>query len=101
MDFKKTLYQFNRSEILNPEFIKETQGIKEVLHQTKEQFDNTVDLAKKVGFTKAYVAMYSDRPITAAHKAYADDVPHGEKKRRWKILEEIINKTNLRAGTYQ
>ena len=69
--------------------------------ETKEQFQNTVRLAKEVGFTKAYVAMYSDRPMTAAHKVYKDDVPHAEKKRRWNILEELINKTNLKAGTYQ
>ena len=69
--------------------------------ETKSQFNNTVDLAKKVGFTKAYVSMYSDRPQTSAHKVYKDDVPHDEKKRRWLILEELINKTNLRAGTYQ
>jgi tRNA-2-methylthio-N6-dimethylallyladenosine synthase len=69
--------------------------------ETKEQFENTVDLAKRVGFTKAYVAMYSDRPMTAAHKAYQDDVPHREKKRRWLVLEEMINKANLRAGTYK
>lgn len=68
--------------------------------ETEEQFEQTVDLAKKVGFSKAYVAMYSDRPMTAAHKAFADDVPHEEKKRRWQILEELINKTNLRNGTY-
>ncbi|MEK7129380.1 MAG: MiaB/RimO family radical SAM methylthiotransferase [Patescibacteria group bacterium] len=69
--------------------------------ETKEQFEHTVDLAQKVGFTKAYVAMYSDRSMTAAHKIYTDDVPHEEKKRRWKILEELINKTNLQNGTYQ
>lgn len=68
--------------------------------ETEEQFQNTVKLAKQVGFTKAYVAMYSDRPMTAAHKVYRDDVPHAEKKRRWEILEELINKSNLRAGTY-
>ncbi len=68
--------------------------------ETKEQFQNTVRLAKKVGFSKAYVAMYSDRPMTAAHKAYTDDVPHTEKKRRWQVLENLINKTNLRKGTY-
>lgn len=68
--------------------------------ETAAQFEQTVDLAKQVGFSKAYVAMYSDRPMTAAHKAYTDDVPHEEKKRRWKILEELINKTNLRNGTY-
>jgi len=69
--------------------------------ETEEQFANTIDLARRVGFTKAYVAMYSDRPETSAHKVYKDDVPHKEKKRRWKILEELINKTNLKAGTYQ
>lgn len=69
--------------------------------ETAEQFDNTVDLAKKVGFTKAYVAMYSDRPETSAHKVFIDDISHKEKKRRWKILEELINKSNLKAGTYQ
>jgi tRNA-2-methylthio-N6-dimethylallyladenosine synthase len=68
--------------------------------ETKRQFNNTVSLAEKVGFSKAYVAMYSDRPMTAAHKVYKDDVPHAEKKRRWEILEELINKTNLRNGTY-
>jgi tRNA-2-methylthio-N6-dimethylallyladenosine synthase len=69
--------------------------------ETKTQFNNTVSLAKKVGFSKAYVAMYSDRPMTAAHNALKDDVPHTEKKRRWEILEELINKTNLRNGTYE
>ena len=69
--------------------------------ETVEQFENTVDLARKVGFSKAYIAMYSDRPMTAAHKVYTDDVPHTEKKRRWLILEELINRTNLRNGTYR
>jgi tRNA-2-methylthio-N6-dimethylallyladenosine synthase len=68
--------------------------------ETRVQFNNTVNLAKKVGFSKAYVAMYSDRPMTAAHNVYKDDVPHAEKKRRWAILEELINKTNLKNGTY-
>ena len=69
--------------------------------ETVEQFQNTVDLAKTVGFTKAYVAMYSDRPMTTAHKVLIDDVSHIEKKRRWMILEELINKENLRKGTYK
>lgn len=69
--------------------------------ETVAQFANTVDLASRVGFTKAYVAMYSDRPGTSAHKVYKDDVLYKEKKRRWKILEELINKANLKAGTYQ
>ncbi len=68
--------------------------------ETEAQFQKTVDLAQEVGFTKAYVAMYSDRPMTAAHRVYKDDVPHAEKKRRWRVLEDLINKENLRRGTY-
>jgi len=63
--------------------------------ETEEEFKDTVDLAKKVGFYKAYIAMYSDRPMTAAHKAFKDNVPHAEKKKRWQILEDLINKPNL------
>lgn len=64
--------------------------------ETEEEFEETVTLAKKVGFYKAYVAMYSDRPMTAAHKSFKDDVPHETKKRRWKILEDLINIPNLK-----
>jgi tRNA-2-methylthio-N6-dimethylallyladenosine synthase len=69
--------------------------------ETEKQFQNTVDLANKIGFSKAYVSMYSDRPMTAAHKIYKDNVPLTEKKRRWRILDEMINKTNIQAGTYE
>lgn len=58
--------------------------------ETEEQFQNTVKLCKKVGFEKAYIAMYSPRPGTAAFK-FKDDVPYEEKKRRWEILEKLIN----------
>ncbi len=60
--------------------------------ETEEEFENTVKLCKKVGFEKAYIAMYSPRPMTAATKVFKDDVPWEEKKRRWRILEEMINK---------
>lgn len=64
--------------------------------ETKEQFRETVDLCKRVGFVKAYVAIYSDRPMTLAHKTLHDDVPFVEKKRRWKILEDLINKVYVK-----
>lgn len=63
--------------------------------ETDEEYRETVDLVKKARFFKAYIAMYSDRPMTAAHKVLKDDVPHPTKKKRWKILEDIINKPNL------
>jgi tRNA-2-methylthio-N6-dimethylallyladenosine synthase len=68
--------------------------------ETKQQFEHTVTLCKKVGFRKAYISMYSDRPLTFAHTHLKDDIPYEEKKRRWEVLDELINKTNLRKGTY-
>lgn len=63
--------------------------------ETDEEFADTVALVREAGFYKAYIALYSDRPGTAAHKAFQDDVPHPVKKNRWKILEELINIPNL------
>lgn len=63
--------------------------------ETDEQFQNLLDVCKKVGFYKAYVAMYSSRPMTAATKVLADDVPHVVKKMRWQILESTINTPHL------
>lgn len=68
--------------------------------ETDEEFMDTVDLCKQVGFSAAYIAMYSPRPMTAATKILADDIPHNVKKQRWELLDELINKTNLRNGTY-
>ncbi|OGV88614.1 tRNA (N6-isopentenyl adenosine(37)-C2)-methylthiotransferase MiaB [Microgenomates group bacterium RBG_19FT_COMBO_39_10] len=58
--------------------------------ETKKAFKNTVKLCQKVGFVKAYIAKYSPRPGTAAFKL-KDNVSSEEKKRRWQILEKLIN----------
>jgi tRNA-2-methylthio-N6-dimethylallyladenosine synthase len=58
----------------------------------QEQFENTIRLAKEVGFSKAYIACYSPRPGTAAWKVFADDIPHTEKDKRFHILDKLINK---------
>lgn len=59
--------------------------------ETKKAFQNTVKLCQKVGFTKAYIAKYSPRPGTAAYQM-RDNISPQEKKRRWGILENLINK---------
>ena len=59
--------------------------------ETKEQFENTAELFKEIKFNIAYIAKYSPRPGTAAFQM-EDDVPLKEKKRREKILREIIAK---------
>lgn len=59
--------------------------------ESEEQFQNTIELAKKVNFSYAYVSKYSQRPGTAASKAFPDDIPHAEKEKRWHILDQLIN----------
>lgn len=59
--------------------------------ETDAEFENTVKLVKEVGYDKAFISMYSERPMTAATKVLTDDVPHAKKKDRWEILDELIN----------
>ncbi len=63
--------------------------------ETDEEFKNTVKLCREIGFEKAYVSMYSKRPMTAATKVMEDNIPHEVKKKRWQILEDLINKPYL------
>ncbi len=60
--------------------------------EMEDAYRNTVELCKKVGFEKAYIAMYSVRPFTAAGKVIPDDVPFAVKKKRWMELDTIVNK---------
>ncbi len=64
--------------------------------ETDEDFEDTLDLIKKVGFKVAFVARYSPRPGTASFKLYPDDVSAKVKKQRWEILDQIANKDNLK-----
>jgi len=59
--------------------------------ETKKQFDNTIKLASKINFAYAYVAKYSQRPNTAATKAFKDNIPYKVKESRFNILNELIN----------
>lgn len=61
--------------------------------ETEEQFQETVDLYKHCDFDIAYLAEYSTRSGTTADKAFKDDVPQKEKKRRWQILQDLMEKT--------
>lgn len=63
--------------------------------ETEAEFEDTVSLAKEVDWRVGFVAMYSPRPGTASFRIYPDDVPHHVKKRRWEVLDQIINKDNL------
>lgn len=60
--------------------------------ETNQQFQNTIKLCKKIGFSKVYVSQYSPRPQTVSAKTMLDDVTKEEKKRRWQIINNLINK---------
>ncbi len=59
--------------------------------ESEKAFNNTVELCRKIDFEKAYVSKYSPRPGTLAFKM-EDNVTPVEKKRRWWVLERMINK---------
>ena len=58
--------------------------------ETKKQFNNTVKTLKEIGYGVAFINKYSPRAGTAAAKM-EDNVPWAEKKRREKILINLIN----------
>lgn len=58
--------------------------------ETEAQFEETVDLYKQCSFDIAYPAKYSTRSGTLAEKIYKDDVPLEEKKRRWFVLQNLM-----------
>ncbi len=60
--------------------------------ESEEAFEKTVELYKKVNFDIAYIAQYSVRSGTAAFRAFKDDVLPEEKKRRWEVLQALMEK---------
>ncbi|MDD4989986.1 MAG: MiaB/RimO family radical SAM methylthiotransferase [Candidatus Pacebacteria bacterium] len=59
--------------------------------ETKAQFQKTIEIVKKVGFSQIYIGKYSPRPGTAAFRL-KDNVPMEEKKRREQILLKKIKR---------
>ena len=62
--------------------------------ETEKQFQNTATAMKEAKFDMAYINKYSSRPGTAATKLN-DNVSWQEKRRREKILTEILKKTAI------
>jgi len=92
IEYYKNLVEKIRKEI--PDITLSTDIIVGFPGETKKQFENTVKLFREIKFDMAYIAQYSSRPGTAAFKI-KEDVPKEEKKRREKILTEILKKTAL------
>ncbi len=60
--------------------------------EDEKSFQNTLDLCQKIGFHKAYLNKYSPRSGTISKKLYQDKIPQKEKRRRWQILDQLINR---------
>jgi tRNA-2-methylthio-N6-dimethylallyladenosine synthase len=63
--------------------------------ENEEEFQQTVELMKEVKYDMAYLNKYSPRPGAVAHRKYPDTVSWEEKKRREKVLNEILKETAL------
>jgi tRNA-2-methylthio-N6-dimethylallyladenosine synthase len=63
--------------------------------ETAEAFEKTVELYEKARFDVSYTAQYSPRSGTTAHRFFQDDVPREEKKRRWNVLQELMEEIVL------
>lgn len=57
--------------------------------ETREDFEQTLDIAQRVKFERAYIAWYSPRHGTAALKMQ-DDVDIHEKQRRYTELDHLV-----------
>jgi tRNA-2-methylthio-N6-dimethylallyladenosine synthase len=86
---KKYLQLVKKIRTVMPDINLSTDVIVGFPEETKTQFNNTVKLFKKVKFNIAYINKYSVRWGTAASKL-KDDVPWTEKKRREKILMDLL-----------
>ena len=81
----------------DPEIVIGTDIVVGFAGETEAEFQETVDLAKQMNWKVGFVAIYSPRPGTAGWKIYPDSIPHQVKKKRWEILDQIINKDNLKV----
>ena len=57
--------------------------------ESEAEFEQTLDLARRVGFDSAYMYLYSPRPGTPAAERFRDHIPLAEKKRRLAALIEL------------
>lgn len=84
-----------RLRLAVPEIVIGTDIIVGFPGEDESDFNQTVEFAKEMRWKLGFVAQYSPRPGTTAWRMFADTISQKEKKRRWEILDQIINKDNL------
>ncbi len=60
--------------------------------ETRKNFEDSIDLVKRVDFAKTFIAWYSPRPGTSATKGMMDDISIEEKQRRFHELDAVAFK---------
>ena len=66
--------------------------------ETDNEFNDTVDVLKKIEFDSAFIFKYSQREGTIAAKKYPDDVPEEKKTARTVLLNELMQQTALKKN---
>lgn len=64
--------------------------------ETRKDFEDSIDLVKRVNFAKTFIAWYSPRPGTSATKGMVDDISIEEKQRRFHELDAVAFKGKKR-----
>lgn len=75
-----------------PEMIFTTDIIVGFPGETRQDFEDSIDLVKRVDFAKTFIAWFSPRPGTAAAKNMKDDILIEEKQRRFHELDRVAFK---------
>lgn len=78
-----------------PELMVSTDIIVGFPTETRKQFNNSLQIAKEVGYDMIYIGKYSHRLGTPAAKTFKDNVAKVEKVRRERALTEVLKKTAL------
>jgi len=63
--------------------------------ETDDEFQETLNLLRKIRFDTIHVAAYSPRPGTFADRKMIDDVPSEIKKQRLHLVEEVHQESSL------
>ncbi|MCA9364859.1 MAG: MiaB/RimO family radical SAM methylthiotransferase [Candidatus Moranbacteria bacterium] len=62
--------------------------------ETEEDFAETLSLCREADFHKVFIGCYSPRPGTVGAKNFSDEIPLEEKKRRFRLVNDLVNKAH-------
>jgi tRNA-2-methylthio-N6-dimethylallyladenosine synthase len=82
----------------HPDIVLTTDIIVGFPSETDWEFEDTVDIMKKVKFDSAFIFKYSERAGTIAARRHPDDVPEEKKKERIILLNELQNSISLQKN---